>query len=210
MSPWSPDAITMVRTAMPLVTSAQSGIAMVISLILLLVITAMGLGIAYVASVQSDMVAAVINKPVSIEAADTCFDHALEWLQKPTGQSWVNGEGLPLDLAASGGPLAGKTLQADTVPLGMSDNRDSAFVARAGRAGYSSCTVEKLSSTTNGNTGNEIGTSNGYGSSTFVYVIRITAQGDVNVPLNGSVINTPFWQSGSSRSVVEAVVQYTP
>ncbi|MGV0954473.1 MAG: pilus assembly PilX family protein [Fluviibacter sp.] len=197
------------HTLLPLY-GAQSGIAMVISLILLLVITAMGLGIAYVATVQSDMVAAIANKPVSIEAADTCFDHALEWLQKPAGQSWVNGEGLPLDLAVKGGPLAGKTLQADTVPLGQSDSRAAAFMDRAGRASYSSCIVEKLSSTTNGNTGNEIGTSNGYGSSNFVYVIRLTAQGDFNVPLNGSAIDTRFWQSGSSRSVVEAVVQYTP
>jgi len=195
---------------MPSTSASQSGIAMVISLILLLVITAMGLGIAYVATVQSDMVAAVANKPVSIEAADTCFDHALEWLSKPAGQSWVNGEGLALDLAASGGPLAGKTLLADTVPLGQSDNRAVAFTDRAGKASYSSCIVEKLSSTTNGNTGNEIGTSNGYGSSNFVYVIRLTAQGDFNVPLNGSAVDTRFWQSGSSRSVVEAVVQYIP
>ena len=209
MSPWSPESLLMFRH-MPSTSASQSGIAMVISLILLLVITAMGLGIAYVATVQSDMVAAVANKPVSIEAADTCFDHALEWLSKPAGQSWVNGEGLPLDLAASGGPLAGKTLLADTVPLGQSDNRAVAFTDRAGKASYSSCIVEKLSSTTNGNTGNEIGSSNGYGSSNFVYVIRLTAQGDFNVPLNGSAIDTRFWQSGSSRSVVEAVVQYIP
>ncbi len=209
MSPWSPESLFMFRHV-PSTSASQSGIAMVISLILLLVITVMGLGIAYVATVQSDMVAAVANKPVSIEAADTCFDHALEWLSKPAGQSWVNGEGLPLDLAASGGPLAGKTLLADTVPLGQSDNRAVAFTDRAGKALYSSCIVEKLSSTTNGNTGNEIGTSNGYGSSNFVYVIRLTAQGDFNVPLNGSAIDTRFWQSGSSRSVVEAVVQYIP
>lgn len=210
MFPSSPDVMLLTRHTLLPLHSAQSGIAMVISLILLLVITAMGLGIAYVATVQSDMVAAIANKPVSIEAADTCFDHVLEWLQKPAGQSWVNGEGLPLDLAVKGGPLAGKTLQADTVPLGQSDSRAAAFMDRAGRASYSSCIVEKLSSTTNGNTGNEIGTSNGYGSSNFVYVIRLTAQGDFNVPLNGSAIDTRFWQSGSSRSVVEAVVQYTP
>ena len=207
---WSPEPLSMIPHAPQSAHGAQSGIAMVISLILLLVITAMGLGIAYVATVQSDMVAAVANKPVSIEAADTCFDHALEWLDKPAGQSWVNGEGLPLDLAASGGPLTGKTLLADTVPIGQSDNRSATFTARAGRATYSSCVVEKLSSTTNGNTGNEIGTSNGYGSSNFIYVIRITAQGNYNVPLIGSVVDTRFWQSGSSRSVVEAVVQYTP
>lgn len=207
---WSPESLSSIRNVVPTCDAAQSGIAMVVSLILLLVITVMGLGLAYVATVQSDMVAAVANKPVSIEAADTCFDHALEWLGKPAGQSWVNGEGLPLDLASKGGPLAGKTLQADTIPLGQSDGRTSAFVDRASRAGYSGCVVEKLSSSTNGNTGNEIGTSNGYGSSNFVYVIRITAQGDVNVPLLNGAIDNRFWQSGSSRSVVEAIVQYIP
>lgn len=210
MSPWSPESFQLIRNTLPLAVSAQSGIAMVISLILLLVITLMGLGIAYVANVQSDMVAAVANKPVSIEAADTCFDHALEWLAKPAGQSWVNGEGLALDLAATGGPLAGKTILTDTTPLGQNDSRVAAFRDLIGRANYSSCIVEKISSTTNGNTGNEIGTSNGYGASNFVYVIRLTAQGNFHVPLNGSNIDTRFWQSGSSRSVVEAVVQYIP
>lgn len=210
MFPWSPESMSMIRHDITMGLGAQSGIAMVISLILLLVITVMGLGIAYVATVQSDMVAAVANKPASIEAADTCFDHALEWLDKPAGQSWVNGEGLPLDLAAKGGALAGKTMQADTIPLGQSDSRATAFVDRASRATYSSCVVEKLSSSTNGNTGNEIGTSNGYGSSNFVYVIRITAQGDVNVPLLNGAIDNRFWQSSSSRSVVEAVIQYIP
>ena len=70
--------------------------------------------------------------------------------------------------------------------------------------------VEKVSSSTNGNTGNEIGTSNGYGASTFVYVIRITAVGGYNVAMNGQTIDTIRWQSAASRSVVEAVIQYTP
>ena len=202
MSPWSPEAMPPI--------SAQSGIAMVISLILLLVITAMGVVIAYVASVQSDLVAAVVNKPLSIDASETCFDNAIEWLSKPAGQSWVNGLGSPMDLAASGGPLAGKTVLGDTVPVGQTDQRSTKFKDRAGRATYTSCVVEKISSSTNGNSGNEIGSSNGYGSSTFVYVIRITANGNYNVALNGSVIDPNFWQSNSSKSVLEAVVQYTP
>lgn len=206
---WSPDAMSLIRNAMPPDQGAQSGIAMVISLILLLVITMMGLGIAYVATIQSDMVAAIANKPVSIEAADTCIDHALEWLVKPAGEIWVNGEGLPLELA-KGGELSGKTLRADTVPIGQSDGRSPVFMDRLGRATYSSCILEKLSSSTNGNTGNEIGTSNGYGSSNFVYVIRITAQGDYNVPLSNGVIDTRFLHPGTTRSMVEAVIQYTP
>ena len=202
MSPWSPETMSNLP--------AQSGIAMVISLILLLVITAMGVGIAYVASVQSDLVAAVVNKPLSIDASETCFDNVIEWLAKPAGQSWVNGLGSPLDLAASGGPLVGKTILGDTIPVGQTDQRSAKFKDRAGRATYSSCIVEKISSSTNGNSGNEIGSSNGYGSSTFVYIIRITANGNYNVALNGSIIDPNFWQSNSSKSVLEAVVQYTP
>lgn len=202
MSPWSPEA-------MPTI-SAQSGLAMVISLILLLVITAMGVGLAYVASIQSELVAAVVNKPLSIDASETCFDNAIEWLSTAQGKSWVNGLGSPLNLAASGGPLAGKTILGDTVPFGQSDTRSAKFKDKAGRSTYISCIVEKISSSTNGNTGNEIGTSNGYGNSTFVYVVRITATGNHNVAMNGSVIDSNFWQSNSSKSVLEAVVQYTP
>lgn len=207
---WSLDSLGLI-TRVPQFSHGQSGIAMVVSMILLLVVTAMGLGIAYVASVQSDLVAAVVNKPVSIEAADTCFDHALEWLSKPAGQSWVNGEGAAQDLAVSGGPLAGAaTLLQDTVPVGLGDARTAAFINKTGSAGYSSCIVEKLSSSTNGSTGNEIGTSNGYGASSFVYVIRITGQGEYNVPLVNGVVDERIWQSASSRSLVEAIVQYTP
>ena len=202
MSLWSPDSFQQLP--------AQSGLAMVISLILLLVITVMGVGIAYVASVQSDLVAAVVNKPLSIDASETCFDNAIEWLSKPGGQNWVNGLGSPLDLAARGGPLAGNSVLGDTVPLGQSDSRTSKFKDRVGRASYSSCVVEKVSSSTNGSSGNEIGSSNGYGSSTFVYVVRITANGNFNVAMNGSVIDKNYWQSNSSKSVLEAVVQYTP
>lgn len=202
MSPWSPDAIPTV--------SAQSGMAMVVCLILLLVMTAMGASLAYVASMHSEMVAAVVNKPLSIDASETCFDNAIEWLSTSSGKSWVNGLGSPMDLAANGGPLAGKTVLGDTIPLGQADQRSTKFKARAGRSTYTSCVVEKISSSTNGNTGNEIGSSNGYGSSTFVYVIRITANGNYNIAMNGNLIDKNYWQSNSSKSVLEAVVQYTP
>jgi Tfp pilus assembly protein PilX len=209
MSPWSPNSQMMASQVISHVPG-QAGLALVVSLVLLLVLTAMGVGLAYVASVQSDLVAAVANKPLSIDASETCFDNAVEWLAKPAGQSWVNGLGSPMDLAASGGPLNGKTVLGDTIPVGQADIRSAQFKSRAGRAAYSSCIVEKISSSTNGNSGNEIGSSNGYGSSTFVYVIRITSTGNYNVAFNGSMINSNFWQSNSSKSVLEAVVQYTP
>ena len=40
--------------------------------------------------------------------------------------------------------------------------------------------------------------------------IRITAVGNYNVAMAGGSINPKFWQSSSSKSVLEAVVQYTP
>ena len=201
MSHWFPESTAMTQ---------QSGIAMVVALLLLLVITLMGMGIAYVATVQSDMVSAVVNKPLSIDAAETCFDNAVEWLSTSSGKSWVNGVGAQQDLAAVGGPLHTNSVLIDTTPVGAGDSRGAIFKQRAGSASYTSCIVEKISSTTNGSSGNEIGTSNGYGASSFVYVIRITAVGGYNVAMSGQSIDTSAWQSGASRSVVEAVVQYTP
>ena len=209
MSLWFPDSQSMVSQTISH-APGQAGLALVVSLVLLLVLTAMGVGLAYVASIQSDLVAAVANKPISIDASETCFDNAVEWMSTTAGKSWVNGLGAPVDLAASGGPLNGKTILGDTIPLGQSDARSTQFKSRVGRAAYSSCIVEKIASSTNGSSGNEIGSSNGYGSSTFVYTIRITSTGNYNVAFNGSIINSNFWQSNSSKSVLEAVVQYTP
>jgi hypothetical protein len=210
MSPLFPKAVLQANRVKACLDSAQSGIALAVTLILLLVLMTMGAGIAYIASIQSDLVSAVANKPLSIEAGETCFDNALEWLSTSSGKSWINSVGSAYDLAATGNALNGKTVLADTIPLGQTDNRSAIFKTRAGLASYSSCVIEKLSSTTSLGIGNEVGTSNGYGVSSFVYVLRITAIGNYNVPLTGSVINKSFWQSNSSRSVLEAVVQYTP
>ena len=209
MSPW----YLKVKTSQTKLSSSlpeQSGIALVVTLILLLVLMVMGAGISYLASMQSDLVSAVANKPISIEAGETCFDNAIEWLSTSTGKSWVNGVGTAYDLATTGGPLSGKTVLADTIPQGQADSRSTKFKDRAGRASYSSCIVQKLASTSSLGVGTEVGVSNGYGASTFTYTIKITALGNYNVPLTGGAINTQFWQSNSSRSALEAVVQYTP
>ena len=104
MSHWSSDKSLIAHLTMQK-NQAQAGLAMVVALILLLVITLMGMGIAYVASVQSELVAAVTNKPLSMDAGETCFDNAVEWLSTPSGQSWVNGLGDAYELAGSSGPL---------------------------------------------------------------------------------------------------------
>jgi len=209
MSPWF---LKHMRTQ--LVSAAQlpqqSGIALVVTLILLLVLMVMGAGISYLASMQADLVSAVANKPISIEAGETCFDNAIEWFATTAGKSWINGVGAAYDLAATGGPLNTNSVLADTIPLGQTDARSAKFKDRAGRASYSSCIVQKLASTSSLGVGTEVGTSNGYGVSTFTYTVKITSVGNYNVPLTSGVINTQFWQSNSSRSSLEAVVQYTP
>lgn len=209
MSPWCHKVIcSQVKLSGSL--PEQSGIALVVTLILLLVLMVMGAGISYLASMQSDLVSAVANKPISIEAGETCFDNAIEWFATSAGKSWINGAGAAYDLASTGGALSGKTVLADTIPQGQTDSRSAKFKDRAGRASYSSCIVQKLASTSSLGIGTEVGTSNGYGVSTFTYTVKITALGNYNVPLTGGAINTQFWQSNSSRSALEAVVQYTP
>lgn len=209
MSHWSLDESILQKTGAPSKGGNQSGFALVVTLIMLLVLMTMGVGLSYIASLQSDIVSAVANKPLSIEAAETCFDNALEWMATAPGISWVNGAGVAYDLAATGQPLNGMTVLSDTIPVGKTDTRSALFRSRAGYATYSSCIVEKVASTVTYGIGSEIGTASGYGGSSFTYTIRITAIGNYNVAMNGGLINKTYWQSNSSRSILEAVVQYT-
>lgn len=163
---------------------AQSGIAMVTTLILLLVITAMGLAIAYVASAQSDLVAAVSDKPLSIEAGEACVDDAIDWLSTSDGRGWLNGALLnkPVNLLQSpGGPLLGKTVQ------GIK------------RASYSVCAVSLVNARPIENIGGEIGTVNGYSTRTFTYDLLISTTGNA---ANGMAV--------SSKSDLEVVLRFTP
>lgn len=189
---------------------SQRGIAMVVSLVMLLVLVAMAVATTYVASIQASMVSSLTNKPVSIDVGDTCFDNAIEWLSRGTGQTWVNGDGSPVDLASAGNPLSAVSLLTDTIPLGSNDARSVMAKDRASRAQFHSCILEKAASTTTRGVGYEIGTSNGYGASSFVYTIKMTAIGDVNVQASGAVINSTYWQAQSGRSTLELVLDYTP
>lgn len=171
----------------------QSGIAMVVSLILLLVITIMGLGMAYVANIQSDMVSAVVNKPISIDAGETCFDNAIEWLTTADGKAWVNGGSTTFSMPSL-------KLLDDTKGSFI---RELPFSKRLDQASYESCELTKLSSNNIGDLGNEIGTSSAYTYNSFVYTIKITAVGVYNSGLS-------TWSANSSKSVIEAVIDFVP
>lgn len=183
---------------------------MIISLVMLLVLMAMGIAITHVANLQSNLVSAVTDKSLSIDAAETCFDNALEWLVTPAGQGWVKGTGLPLDLAATGNALNGKTLLVDTAPSSGIDPRNSKFKKRIESASYSSCIVEKLTTITADGIGNEIGTPRTYNASNLTFTIRITAVGQYNISTLSGAIKAIFWKSNASQSTLEAVVLYTP
>lgn len=77
------------------IEQSQAGFAMIISLVMLLVLMAMGIAITHVANLQSNLVSAVTDKSLSIDAAETCFDNALEWLVTPAGQGWEKGLACP-------------------------------------------------------------------------------------------------------------------
>jgi len=210
MSRSFPDHPRLNKRSPPHCLPAQQGIAMVVSLVMLLVLVAMAVATTYVATIQANMVSAVAGKPISIDAGETCFDNAIEWLSKGAGQTWINGVGAPYDLAATGNPLNSISLLTDTIPLGSSDARSMMAKDRASRAQVHACVVEKAASTTTRGVGYEIGTSNGYGVSSFVYTIRMTAIGDVNVQSSGTLINPTYWQPHSGRTTLEMVLDYTP
>lgn len=202
MSPLSPN-FTLVNGQSITHFPAQSGIAMVVTLILLLVITAMGIGIAYVTSMQSGLVAAVVDKPLSIDASETCFDNALEWLSTADGRAWLNriNQNDFIDLAAKkDSPLYGKTTFTDTtIASNPNSLRDSKLIQRLKNASYSNCTVTLLSVQTRENIGSEIGSTSGYGSRAFEY--------DISIAASGVVANNGFT---SSKSDLVAVIHFIP
>jgi hypothetical protein len=183
---------------------------MIVSLIMLLVLVGMAASLSFLATIQSNLVASVGGKFISIDVSETCFDQAIEWLTSGFAQGWVNGAGNPQDLAQVGGPLSGLTLLSDTAPFGQVDSRSALFKSRASQAQYHLCMVEKAASSTTRGEGYEIGTSNGYGVSSFTYTIRMTAVGDFSLQSSNGVVNPSSWGAQSGRSTLEAVIDYTP
>ena len=188
----------------------QSGLALTITLILLLVLMMMSAGIAYVGAIHSDISNAVENKPLALNASESCLDQATSWLSTTAGQTWVRGAATPTDLAAVGQPLYGKNLYLDSLPSGVGDTRSSSAIGQLSKAIFNSCVIEKLAATTARGTGGEIGTTNGYGVSNMAYTLRITATGNYNVVLSSGSVSATYWQPSSTKTVLQAVFDYTP
>jgi Tfp pilus assembly protein PilX len=72
---------------------SQSGFALIVTLLLLLVLMLMAAGIAYMGSTYVDLSNSVSYKPQSINAAETCVDQATDWLKTNDGINWATGVG---------------------------------------------------------------------------------------------------------------------
>ena len=170
----------------------------------------MAAGVAYVGSSYVDLSNSVSYKSQSLNAAEACVDEAKEWLKANDGIDWVTGVGAARDLAdRSTGPLYQHTLLTDTAPTGNADSRNSEFKNMAGRGGFKTCIVEKVSATSITGVGKEIGTCDSC--SNLSYTVKITADGNFNVQYNSDgTINNKYWSSNSSRSVLEIVLSYIP
>ena len=77
----------------------QDGMALVITLILLLTLTILASSIFMTVNRYAETIDNISYRPQAMEAANSCIDQALDWLATADGASWLNGD-TPIDLAA--------------------------------------------------------------------------------------------------------------
>lgn len=210
---------------------SQSGMTLVITLLLMLALTLMASAITLVVNSHSDLTSSVTQKPLAMDAADTCVDLAVEWIQTPAGKTWLGatevagatedndyyGIGANQDLAAVGQPLNKRTLVADTAKS-TGDTRSDKFKNRATKATCTSVqvTVVKKTSAEAGETGvgAEAGTDADYdsvaSSISSTYTIEIVSEGifDTITNADGTAIDQTQWTQNSSNARIEVVLTY--
>jgi hypothetical protein len=193
---------------------SQSGMTLIITLLLLLSLLMMASAITYITMSYANLADSVTHKPLAIDAAETCSDKGFEWLSITSGfpsggKDWVNGTGAATDLASSGMPLYGYNIITDTIPQGMGESRSAPLLNVAGRTRCNSVVIEKLAPISLG-TGSEIGTSDYSRSQTTI--IKITASGLFDVPLkvDGVSIDNASWRPSSSQAKIEVIAEFNP
>jgi hypothetical protein len=193
---------------------SQSGMTLIITLLLLLSLLMMASAITYITMSYANLADSVTHKPLAIDAAETCSDKGFEWLSITSsfpsgGKDWVNGTGAATDLASSGMPLYGYNIITDTIPQGMGESRSAPLLNVAGRTRCNSVVIEKLAPISLG-TGSEIGTSDYSRSQTTI--IKITASGLFDVPLkvDGVSIDNASWRPSSSQAKIEIIAEFNP
>ena len=180
----------------------QDGMALVITLILLLTLTILASSVFMSVNRYAETIDNISYRPMALEAANSCIDQALDWVATPEGEIWRNG-GVPIDLAAVGNILNKKTVFTDT---SQGTSREKMFESMLGKSSCTKVLITKVSEGVIRGEGAEIGSQSTYGASALKYVLRIEARGVFNVPLNatGTAIRLDNWNSASN--VVDIVV----
>jgi len=191
--------------------NSESGMALVITLILLLTLTILASSVFMSVNRYAETIDNISYRPQAMEAANSCIDQALDWLATSDGVIWMDGD-TPIDLAAEGNPLNKKTLLEDTTMEGVT--RDDMFSAMLEKSSCTKVLITKVSSKASGGAsgGGEIGSETSYGSSVLKYVFKIEARGVFNVPLNssGTAIKFDNWNTTSNVVDLEVHVGFAP
>ena len=192
--------------------NSQDGMALVITLILILTLTILASSVFMTVNRYTETVDNISYRPQAMEAANSCVDQAIDWLSTPDGESWMSGD-TPIDLAAASNALNKKTVLGDTTREGVA--RDPMFSSVLEKSSCTKVLITKVSSETSSGTssragvGGEIGSETSYSSTTSSKsIFRIEARGVFNVPLNsaGTAIKLDNWNTTSNIVDIEVHV----
>jgi len=123
--------------------NSQDGMALVITLILILTLTILASSVFMTVNRYTETVDNISYRPQAMEAANSCVDQAIDWLATPDGESWMSGD-TPIDLAAASNALNKKTVLGDTAREGVA--RDPMFSSVLEKSSCTKVLITKVSS----------------------------------------------------------------
>ena len=187
---------------------SESGMALVITLILILTLTILASSVFKSVNRYTETIDNISYRPQAMEAANSCIDQALDWLATSDGTSWMDGD-IPIDLAAASNTLNKKTVLDDTTREGVT--RDDMFSAMLEKSSCTKVLITKVSSeaSSGAGVGGEIGSKTSYSpAAASESIFRIEVRGVFNVPLNsaGTAIKLDNWNSTSNIVDIEVHV----
>ena len=188
--------------------NSQDGMALVITLILILTLTILASSVFMTVNRYTETVDNISYRPQAMEAANSCIDQAIDWLATSDGESWISGD-TPIDLAAASNALNKKTVLGDTTREGVA--RDPMFSSMLEKSSCTKVLITKVSSeaSSGAGVGGEIGSETSYSSTTSSKsIFRIEVRGVFNVPLNsaGTAIKLDNWNTTSNIVDIEVHV----
>ena len=188
--------------------NSQDGMALVITLILILTLTILASSVFMTVNRYTETVDNISYRPRAMEAANSCIDQAIDWLATSDGESWMNGD-TPIDLAAASKALNKKTVLDDTTREGVT--RDSIFSSVLEKSSCTKVLITKVSSeaSSGARVGGEIGSKTSYSPAAATKsIFRIEVRGVFNVPLNsaGTAIKLDNWNTTSNVVDIEVHV----